>query len=50
MIFGVENILSRHSENDKNNFLLFGEGPTDNINDSVSEPEKISVLILLHQK
>ena len=50
MTFGFENMLSRHSENDNNKFLIFSEGPTNGINDSVRKPQKVSVLILLHQK
>ena len=40
LIFGVHNSLSRHSENCKSNFLTLNEGPTDNINNKVVEPEK----------
>ena len=28
MTFYFENMVSKHSENDKNDFLIFGEGPT----------------------
>ena len=38
--FDVGNSSSRHSENCKNSFLIPGKRPTDDINDSVGEPEK----------
>ena len=50
MTFYFENMLSKHSENDKNDFLIFGEGPTNDIDGSVRKPQKMSVLILLHQE
>ena len=48
--FCVENSSSSHSDNQKNNFLILGEGPTYGINGSFGSPEKKSlVLILLKQ-
>ena len=38
--FGADNSLSSHTDNCKNNFLLLGEGTTDDINDSVGAAEK----------
>ena len=40
VIFGVDNSLSSHSDNCKNNFLILGEGPTYDINGSSGSPEK----------
>ena len=37
---GVVNSSSFHSDNRKNNFLKFGEGPTYGINGSLGSPEK----------
>ena len=39
-IFGVDNSLSNHSDNQKSNFLILGEGPTFGINESFGLPEK----------
>ena len=39
-IFGVDNSLSSHSDNRKNNFLVLCEGPTNGINGSFGSPEK----------
>ena len=41
VIFGVDNSSSSHTDNWKNNFLVSGEGPTQNINDSTGAAEKI---------
>ena len=38
--FGVGNSLSSHTENCKNNFLVLGEGPIDDINCNLCEAEK----------
>ena len=40
-IFGVDNSLSNHSENLKNDFLMLSEGPTIDIDDSVNIAENI---------
>ena len=40
VIFGVDNNLSSDSDNRKNNFLILGEGPTFDINDSFGSLEK----------
>ena len=37
--FGTDNSLSSHTNNDKNNFLVLGEAPTDDINGSVGTAE-----------
>ena len=42
VIFGVNFSSSSHSISHKNNFLVLGEGPTFDINGSVSSPEKKS--------
>ena len=39
VIFGVDNSLSFHSDNYKNNFLILGEGPTYGINENFGLPE-----------
>ena len=39
-IFGVNNSLSYHALNPKNNFLVLGEDPTFWINGSFGSPEK----------
>ena len=41
VIFGVVNSSSSRIDNQKNSFLVLGDGPTDNINDSVDSREKI---------
>ena len=43
VIFGVDNSSVSHTDNRKNNFLVFGEGPTQAINDSTSAAEKNSI-------
>ena len=40
IIFGVDNGLSSHADNCKNNVLVLGEGPTDDIDNSVGAAEK----------
>ena len=40
IIFGVDNSLSSHTDNLKNNFLLIGEGDTFRINGSFAATEK----------
>ena len=40
LIFGVDDSSSYHTDNGKNNFLVFGEGPTQGINDSAGAAEK----------
>ena len=40
MIFGVDNNSSSHSHNRKNNLLVLGEGPTDDINGSIGAADK----------
>ena len=37
--FGTDNSSSSHTNNDKNNFLVLGEGPTDDINGGVGTAE-----------
>ena len=39
-VFGDDNSSSSYVDYRKNNFLVLGEGPTDNFNDSVGTPEK----------
>ena len=40
IIFGVDNSLSSHTDNLKNDFLILGEGPTFCINGSFGASEK----------
>ena len=40
VIFGVDNSLSSHIDNRKNNYLVLGERPTDDISGSVGTAEK----------
>ena len=40
IIFGVDNSPSSHADNQKNNSLVLGEGPTFRINGRFSSPEK----------
>ena len=47
VIFGVENSLSSHTDNQKNNFLVFGAGLTQGINDSTGAAGKKLVLTLV---
>ena len=41
LFFGVDNSLSSHTDNWKNNFLVLDEGPTDGVNDSAVQLKKI---------
>ena len=50
VIFGANNCSSRHSKNCRNNFLLFGEDPTDDNNDVVGDQEKSLVYTLLNHE
>ena len=43
VIFDVDNTLSSHTNNQKNNVLVLGEGPTKAINDSICAAEKTTV-------
>ena len=47
--FGVDNSSSRHSEKFTNNLLVFGEKPTDGINDNVDKSGKKLILITLQR-
>ena len=40
VIFGVDNSSPSNTDNQKNSFLLLGEGPTQGINDSTGPAEK----------
>ena len=42
-IFWLYNTWPYHTSNQKNNFLVYGKGPTDGINDSTGESEKNSI-------
>ena len=46
-MFDVDNSSSSHTDNQKNEFLVLGEGPTFGINRSFGSPEKSLVLILV---
>ena len=50
IIFDFDNSSSPHTDNRKNNFLLLGEGPTDDVNGSIDTENKSLVLILLKQR
>ena len=44
VISGVNNTSSSHTDNQKNNFLVLGEGPAKGINDSVgAKKKKVSI-------
>ena len=43
VIFGFDNRTWSLTDNRKNNFWVLGEGPTDNINDSIIVAKKIYV-------
>ena len=49
IICGVDNSLSSHSDNLKNNFLVLGEKDTFGINGSFGAPAKGLILILVKQ-
>ena len=38
--FGVDNSSSSHTDNHKSNFLVFGEGTTDDMNGSIGVAQK----------
>ena len=38
--FGVDNTSSSHTNNQKSNFLVLGEGSTEDINDGLGAAEK----------
>ena len=48
-IFGVDNSSASHTDNQRNNFLVLGEGPTEGINNSVGAAEKNLALTLIKQ-
>ena len=50
IIFGVDNGSWSHSNNLKNNFSIFGEGPTFGINKNFVASKKKLMLILVKQK
>ena len=45
LIFGVDNSLSSHVDNRKNNFLGSGEGSTQGINDGTAEKKLVLTLV-----
>ena len=49
VIFGVNNSASSHTDNEMKKFLLLGEKPTHDINDSFGTAEKHLVLTLHKQ-
>ena len=49
VVFCVNNISSSHTVNRENNFLVVGEGPTQDINDSTGTAEKNLILTLIKQ-
>ena len=49
VIFVVDNTSSSYTDNRKNNFLVLGERPTDDINNSTGAAEKKLRLTLLKQ-
>ena len=48
--FDVDNSLSFDTDNCKNNFLVFGEGPIDDVNGSIGTAEKKFSITLLKQR
>ena len=49
VIFGVDSSSWSNTDDQKNNFLLLGEGPTEGINDSTGVAEKNLILTLVKQ-
>ena len=49
MIFGVDDTSSSDTDNRKNNFLVLGEGPAENIYERVYTAEKKLKQTLLNQ-
>ena len=49
VIFGVDDSSSSHTDNRKNNFLVWGNSPTYGINGSFGSTEKSLVIILVQQ-
>ena len=49
LISSVDNSSSSHTDNQKNNFLVLGEVPTQGINDSTGAAEKKFALALVKQ-
>ena len=45
VVFGIDNSLSSHVDNQRNNFLVLGDGPLDGINNSTSGAEETLLLI-----
>ena len=45
VVFGVNNSSLSHTDNCKNNLLVLGEGPTNDINGSVDTEEKSLALV-----
>ena len=45
VIFGIDNSLSSHVDNRKNNFLGSGEGSTQGINDGTAEKKLVLTLV-----
>ena len=50
IIFGVDNSSSSQADDCKINFLVLGEGSTDDINSSICKAEKSLILILVKQR
>ena len=50
VIFGDDDSSSSRSDNCKNNFLILGESPTSDINDSFGSLEKSTSLVLVLQR
>ena len=49
VIFGVDDSSSSHTDNRKNNFLVWGNSPSYGINGSFGSTEKSLVIILVQQ-
>ena len=45
VVFGIDNSLSSHVDNQKNYFLVLDDGPLDGINNSTSGAEETLLLI-----
>ena len=50
VFFDVDNSSSSHVDNCKNNFLVLGEGPTDDINGTIGTAEKKTGINFIKKK
>ena len=50
LIFGVDNTSSSHTDNQKNNFLVLGEGPTKDMSDRLVRQKRKLALTSVKQR